>query len=67
MPTYDYECGRCYHTFDVVQKIKAKPKKKCPKCNKFSLYRLIGPTQFVLKGAGWFSDGYSNTPSKKEQ
>ena len=42
MPTYDYKCDECGHTFEKMQLITAKPLKKCPKCKKNKLKRLIG-------------------------
>lgn len=60
MPTYDYKCEACGHEFETTQKISDNPLKKCPKCGKMKLKRLIGSANFVLKGKGWYRDGYSN-------
>jgi len=69
MPTYDYEC-EAGHTFEIVQGIKDEPMEKCPvyvplegatpyseTCN-LPCKRLISKTNFVLKGKGWYKDGY---------
>jgi len=32
MPTYEYECTSCGHRFEVLQYIKEKPLRKCPRC-----------------------------------
>jgi putative FmdB family regulatory protein len=64
MPTYEYECERCKKTFEVDQKISDPPLKECalPAPNGQpcggEVKRLIGSTSFVLKGSGWFKDGY---------
>jgi putative FmdB family regulatory protein len=52
---YGYKCTnkKCEHEFEEIQNIKEKPLKKCPKCKKNTLKRLIGNTSFVLKGGGW--------------
>ena len=42
MPSYDYLCGGCGHTFEKMQAMSAKPSRKCPKCKKYKLKRLIG-------------------------
>ena len=42
MPTYDYQCEACGHTFEEFQSITAKPLRKCPACSKLKLKRLIG-------------------------
>ncbi len=59
MPTYDYECSKGHH-FAVEQPITDKPLKKCPEC-KAKATRLISATNFILKGSGWYSDGYSSS------
>src|SRR5690606_17672485 len=60
--TYTYECTDCRHKWDAEQKITADPLTECPKCAKSSARRLISaPGGFVLKGAGWYRDGYGST------
>lgn len=61
MPTYNYKCSACSHQFEIFQSIKDEPLKVCPECSKDALDRLIFSTNFVLKGGGWFKDGYSNS------
>ncbi len=42
MPLYDYSCNKCGFLWeDVNQSIHDKPKKKCPRCEKMTLSRLI--------------------------
>lgn len=62
-PLYDYLCTKG-HEFEQQQSIKEKPLEKCPKC-KSSCKRLISNTNFVLKGSGWYKDGYSSAGPKK--
>ena len=51
MPTYDYRCKACDHEFELVQKMSAPVKKKCPSCRKLQLERLIGiGAGFIIKG-----------------
>lgn len=60
--TYEYECPVCDHRFETEQSIKDDPLTECPKCRVCALKRLIsGGTGFVLKGGGWFRDGYAST------
>lgn len=55
MPTYDYECDACGHTFDAFQNMSDAPLKKCPSCNKLKLRRLIGGGLGVIfKGSGFY-------------
>jgi putative FmdB family regulatory protein len=71
VPTYEYECDRC-GPFEVEQKISDPPLTQCPRIETTirrdgrveeiccaPVKRLIpGSTSFVLKGPGWFKDGY---------
>jgi len=59
MPIYEYECESCNKKLDVIQKTTDKPLIKCPECGKLSLVKVIASNcSFVLKGGGWFKDGY---------
>ncbi len=59
MPTYDYECQKCDHTFEKFQGINDKHLKKCPECGKLSLLRLIGTGGALLfKGSGFYTTDY---------
>ena len=66
MPTYDYACDACGHTFEKVQRITEKPAKKCPECGKMKARRMIGGGGFILKGGGWESDLYSGPSNRSE-
>jgi putative FmdB family regulatory protein len=63
MPTYEYECDACGHHFAAEQRITAEPLKSCPSCRKKKLKRLITSGNFLLKGGGWYKDGYSVSAS----
>ena len=66
MPTYEYECTSCSHTFEKFQPITADPLKKCPKCGK-KIRRLLGSGGgLIFKGSGFYSTDYrSPTYSEK--
>lgn len=59
MPTYDYICNECGHEFGVQQKMSDAPIKTCEKCGG-DVVKLISSGNFVLKGGGWYADGYSS-------
>jgi putative FmdB family regulatory protein len=66
MPTYDYECKSCQHTWEVFQSIKAAPIKKCPECGKNQAKRVIGPGAGILfKGSGFYITDYRSDSYKK--
>ena len=61
MPTYQYECENpdCKHTFEELQTMTAPKLKKCPKCGKETLVRLIGKgSGIIFKGPGFFCNDY---------
>src|SRR6266571_7489681 len=65
MPTYDYECDACKHEFEEFQSMMDKPLKKCPKCGKSKLRRLIGTGAAILfKGSGFYQTDYRSESYK---
>jgi len=65
MPIYEYLCAKCEHEFEREQRITEDPVKTCPKCRSRRVKRLISQTSFVLKGSGWYADGYGSTKDSK--
>lgn len=58
MPTYDYECTKCEHKFEVFQQMIDKPLVKCPKCGA-KIKRLIGAgSGIIFKGSGFYATDY---------
>jgi putative FmdB family regulatory protein len=65
MPTYEYECKACKHRFDELQSFSEEPLKKCPKCKKKKLQRLIGAgAAIIFKGAGFYQTDYRSDSYK---
>ena len=59
MPTYDYKCFACEHQFELFQSITADPIKKCPKCGKLKVKRLLGTgAGLIFKGSGFYITDY---------
>ena len=50
MPTYDYECSKCGHGWELFQSIKAPHETHCPKCKRASAVRKIGMGAAILTG-----------------
>lgn len=66
MPTYDYECKACKHTWDEFQSMSTKPSKKCPKCGKAKANRKIGAgAGIIFKGSGFYQTDYRSDSYKK--
>jgi putative FmdB family regulatory protein len=67
MPTYEYECQKCGHTFDAFQSIKDAPLKRCPKC-KGKVKRLLGSgAGIIFKGSGFYQTDYRSASYRKGQ
>jgi len=67
MPTYEYACSHCGHSWEEVQRITENPVDTCPSCKKKTARRQISAANFILKGGGWYSDLYSSKPAKKAE
>lgn len=66
MPTYDYECDACSHSFELFQGINDPVEKKCPECGKNKLRRLFGTGgAIVFKGSGFYQTDYRSESYKK--
>jgi putative FmdB family regulatory protein len=66
MPTYDYECSACDHSFELFQSINEPVKRKCPACGKSKLRRLFGTGAALLfKGSGFYQTDYRSESYKK--
>ena len=63
MPTYEYECTNCKHTFTKFQSMTDKPLKRCPKC-RHKVERLIGSgAGIIFKGSGFYETDYKQKRS----
>lgn len=66
MPTYDYKCEKCDHTWDLFQPITAKPVRKCPECGAQKAKRVIGPgAGIIFKGSGFYQTDYRSDSYKR--
>lgn len=59
MPTYEYECSACGHSFEELQTMTDAKLVKCPQCGKKKLARLIGSgSGMIFKGQGFYETDY---------
>ncbi|MDR1611154.1 MAG: zinc ribbon domain-containing protein [Planctomycetota bacterium] len=66
MPTYEYECANCAHSFEEFQSMSDKPLRKCPQCGKNKLERLIGAgAGIIFKGSGFYETDYKRKSPPK--
>lgn len=64
MPIYEYRCNDCEKDLEVIQKFSEEPLTQCPECNG-TLQRMTSQSAFVLKGGGWYKEGYSKSTESK--
>ncbi len=66
MPTYEYECEACGHAFEEFQSMSDAALRKCPKCKKMKLQRLIGSgAGIIFKGSGFYETDYKRAAQPK--
>ena len=58
MPIYEYQCKKCKHRFEKIQKFSDPHVKKCPKCGA-ALELLISSSTVQFKGSGWYVTDYA--------
>jgi putative FmdB family regulatory protein len=59
MPIYEYECTKCGHQRELLQRITETATPKCEVC-KSRMRRLISQSAFHLKGTGWYVTDYAS-------
>lgn len=66
MPTYDYKCSNCQHTFEYFQTMSAAPLTECPECGGI-LKRIIGSGAGpIFKGSGFYQTDYKSKASESK-
>jgi putative FmdB family regulatory protein len=67
MPTYEYQCDACGNKFEKFQSIKSGPIRKCPKCGKNKVRRLISTgAGLIFKGSGFYITDYRSESYKEK-
>lgn len=62
MPLYEYQCRKCGHRFEKIQKFSDKMIKKCPECGG-QVEQMISAPAVQFKGSGWYVTDYGNKGS----
>jgi putative FmdB family regulatory protein len=62
MPLYEYECKKCHHRFERLQKFSDPHVKKCPKCGG-PIEQVISAPAVQFKGSGWYVTDYAKKSS----
>jgi putative FmdB family regulatory protein len=58
MPLYEYQCTKCGHRFEKIQKFSDKLLNKCPECGG-ALEQLVSAPAVRFKGSGWYVTDYA--------
>src|SRR5258707_5151415 len=64
MPLYEYECKKCHHRFEKIQKFSDKMVKKCPECGG-PVEQMISAPAVQFKGSGWYVTDYAKKSSSQ--
>ena len=63
MPLYEYQCEKCAHRFEVIQKFSDAPIDVCPKCGG-PVVKLLSSPAIQFKGSGWYITDYARQGSR---
>jgi putative FmdB family regulatory protein len=64
MPIYEYQCQKCGHELEVMQRMSDPLLKDCPACGEASLKKLVSAAAFQLKGTGWYVTDFKDKGKK---
>jgi len=62
MPLYEYECKKCHHRFERIQKFSDPHIKKCPDCGG-PVEQVVSAPAVQFKGSGWYVTDYAKKSS----
>ena len=62
MPLYEYQCKKCHHRFERIQKFSDPHVKKCPQCGG-PVEQVLSPPAVQFKGSGWYVTDYAKKPT----
>jgi putative FmdB family regulatory protein len=62
MPLYEYQCEKCGHRFEKIQKFSDRMVRKCPECGG-KVEQMISAPAVQFKGSGWYVTDYANKPN----
>lgn len=59
MPLYEYQCGKCTHRFEKIQKFSDPSPEACPACGGGPVTRMPSSPAIQFKGTGWYITDYA--------
>jgi putative FmdB family regulatory protein len=68
MPIYEYECERCQHRVELIQKRSDPPLTVCPRCQaEGAMKKLLAAPALQFKGSGFYITDYPNKGKEKSE
>jgi len=65
VPLYEYQCKKCKHKFEKIQKFSDRPIKKCPECGG-PVDKIQHAPNVQFKGSGWYVTDYGGKSDKSK-
>ena len=65
MPTFDYQCQKCGHVFEVRQSFSDAPITKCETCSG-KVKKLFSPPAIIFKGSGFHCNDYKSNGAPRK-
>jgi len=65
MPIYEYQCQRCGHHHEALQRLSDPQLRQCPECGRKALKRLVSAVRFRLAGSGWYETDFKSDKEAK--
>jgi putative FmdB family regulatory protein len=62
MPLYEYQCQKCRHRFERIQRFSDPLVKKCPECGG-KVEQLLSAPAVQFRGSGWYVTDYAKKAS----
>jgi putative FmdB family regulatory protein len=65
VPLYEYQCKKCKHKFEKIQKFSDPPVRKCPECGS-PVEKVMHAPNVQFKGTGWYVTDYGGKSDKSK-
>jgi putative FmdB family regulatory protein len=66
VPLYEYQCKKCKHKFEKIQKFSDRPIRKCPECGS-PVEKIQHAPAVQFKGTGWYVTDYGGKGDKSDK
>jgi putative FmdB family regulatory protein len=64
VPIYEYQCGDCGDSFEIMQKMSEDPLTECEKCGG-PLRKVLHPVAIHFKGSGFYTTDYGKGSGRR--